>query len=140
MWRSASSSSTPPSSRAAARIASTIREARGLPVTIVMPADAPKAEGYELSPGNPAAPAKPLTATESAEGIEIDTGVVKARVAKSGRVLIPLVTRAAHTAGAIGELPNVAGQGIAATVFVWALAFPLTRIALVDLKPLPLAA
>jgi hypothetical protein len=57
-----------------------------------VPADAAIAEGYELTTGKPVAPAKPLTATDTAAEIEIDTGVIKARIAKSGRTLIPLIT------------------------------------------------
>ncbi len=58
-----------------------------------LPADAIVSDGYELSAGTSAAPVKPLTATYSADGIEIDTGLIKARIAKSGRTLIPLITR-----------------------------------------------
>ncbi len=58
-----------------------------------LPADAPAAVGYELSPGTPVAAARPLVTSETAEAIEIDTGVIKVRVAKCGRELIPLVTR-----------------------------------------------
>jgi hypothetical protein len=58
-----------------------------------MPGDFSVADGYELSAGTPPVLAKPLHATESAEAIEIDTGVIKARVAKSGRALVPLITR-----------------------------------------------
>lgn len=57
-----------------------------------IPAGTP-AELYELQPGAPAAPARPLTTRDTAEGIEIDTGVVVARVAKRGTTLLPVVTR-----------------------------------------------
>lgn len=58
-----------------------------------LPADATTAENYELTAGAPAAPARPLTATDSGGQIEVDTGVIRVRVAKSGRELIPLITR-----------------------------------------------
>ncbi len=58
-----------------------------------LPADTPSADGFELTPGSPAAPAKSLTASNGADAIEIDTGVIKARIAKSGRVLVPSVSR-----------------------------------------------
>ncbi|MGC4073724.1 MAG: Tat pathway signal sequence domain protein [Nibricoccus sp.] len=58
-----------------------------------LPADASVSEGAALLAGKSSAPAKPLTAVDSADAIEIDTGIIKARVAKSGRTLIPLVTR-----------------------------------------------
>lgn len=51
------------------------------------------ADHYELAAGAPAAPARALTARDGADVIEIDTGVMVARVAKSGRVLVPEVTR-----------------------------------------------
>lgn len=49
--------------------------------------------GGELVPGMPAAPARPLTVRESADAIEIDTGIIVVRVARLGRVLVPSVTR-----------------------------------------------
>ena len=58
-----------------------------------LPADAPAAESFELLPGTLVASAKPLAVTETAGAIEIDTGIIKVSVAKSGRELIPLVTR-----------------------------------------------
>ena len=58
-----------------------------------LPADAAVAEGYELSPGAPIAPAKPLTATDGADEISIDTGVIQARISKSGQTLIPVISR-----------------------------------------------
>ena len=58
-----------------------------------LPADAPASEGFALAPGAPVSPAKPLSAVETADGVEIDTGTIQARVAKSGNELIPSVTR-----------------------------------------------
>lgn len=54
---------------------------------------APAANGFELTAGKPAAPAQPLAVTETADTFEIDTGVIRAHVAKAGRTLVPLVTR-----------------------------------------------
>ncbi len=58
-----------------------------------LPADLPAVAGYELAAGAPATRAKPLHATESADTIEIDTGVIRARIAKTGRALIPSIAR-----------------------------------------------
>lgn len=59
-----------------------------------LPANAAAAAGeLELAAGTPAAPAKPLTATEAADAIEIDTGVMRVRVAKRGRELVPSIVR-----------------------------------------------
>ena len=58
-----------------------------------VPADLAATTGFELAAGTPAMPAKPLTACESGDAIEIDTGLIVARVAKTGRVLIPVVRR-----------------------------------------------
>jgi hypothetical protein len=56
-----------------------------------VPADLAATTGFELAAGTPATPAKPLTALDSDDAIEIDTGLIVARVAKTGRVLIPVV-------------------------------------------------
>ncbi|HEY4302300.1 MAG TPA: Tat pathway signal sequence domain protein [Candidatus Didemnitutus sp.] len=53
-----------------------------------LPANAALASGYELVPGTPAAPGTPLTVHETADAITIDTGVIQARLAKTGRELI----------------------------------------------------
>jgi hypothetical protein len=58
-----------------------------------LPADAPTSESFELTAGSPAAPAKSLTVTESADAIEIDTGVIRARLARSGDVLVRSLVR-----------------------------------------------
>jgi hypothetical protein len=58
-----------------------------------VPADIAAADGFELVAGAPAAPAKSLTARETGGAIEIDTGVIVARIAKTGRVLVPTVSR-----------------------------------------------
>ncbi len=58
-----------------------------------LPADAPASEIFELSPGAPVMPARPLATADNPGSIEIDTGVIKVWIAKSGRELIPLVTR-----------------------------------------------
>lgn len=58
-----------------------------------VPASLAEAQGFEIAAGTPAAPAKPLTVHESGDRIEIDTGLIVARVAKTGRILIPSVSR-----------------------------------------------
>ncbi|HYC70937.1 MAG TPA: Tat pathway signal sequence domain protein, partial [Opitutaceae bacterium] len=56
-------------------------------------AGAPAAE-YELRPGAPAKPPRPLAARETGDAVEVDTGVIAARVARRGAILVPAVTRA----------------------------------------------
>ena len=58
-----------------------------------VPADLPVVEGFQFTAGAPAAPAKPLVTRETGDAIEIDTGLIVARVAKAGRVLVPAVSR-----------------------------------------------
>ena len=45
------------------------------------------------SPGEPGAPAKPLTVHESPDSIDVDTGVVRCRIARKGASLIQQITR-----------------------------------------------
>jgi hypothetical protein len=58
-----------------------------------VPANLAKTQGFEIAAGAPAVPAKPLIARESGDQIEIDTGLIVARVAKTGRIMIPSVSR-----------------------------------------------
>ncbi len=58
-----------------------------------LPANLAPAENFELTAGVPVAPAQPLTVKETSGAFEIDTGVIHAHVAKTGRILIPLITR-----------------------------------------------
>lgn len=51
------------------------------------------ARGFELSAGTSAAPGHSLVVRETADHFEIDTGVILARVAKSGTNLIPVISR-----------------------------------------------
>lgn len=67
-------------------------------------ADAPALADYELTAGAPGVPATPLTVQESAEAIEIDTGVIRCRVARKGRVLIESLTRGATEIARGGRL------------------------------------
>lgn len=56
-------------------------------------ADAGLAETLTLSAGQPATPAKPLTAVEVDDRIEIDTGVVRCRIARRGSLLVESIER-----------------------------------------------
>lgn len=56
-------------------------------------ADVGRVEALELTAGAPVAPAKPLKVTESADAFEIDTGVIRCRVARKGATLISTITR-----------------------------------------------
>ena len=58
-----------------------------------IPADAAVADALQLAAGAPAAPGQVLTVTETTDAIEIDTGVIRARLARSGDVLIRSLTR-----------------------------------------------
>lgn len=69
-----------------------------------LPADVPAAEHYELAPGPAAAPATPLTVTESADDIAIDTGVIRVRLARTGEVLVRSITRGGQEIARDGRL------------------------------------
>lgn len=69
-----------------------------------VPADVALAEHYEISAGAPAAPARTLTATQNGDAIEIDTGVIRARIARSGDVLVPEISRGGRAAARNGRL------------------------------------
>jgi hypothetical protein len=58
-----------------------------------IPANESLTPDFELSAGAPAAPSQSLTVKETADALEIDTGVIRATVAKSGRKIIPSITR-----------------------------------------------
>lgn len=58
-----------------------------------IPADAPIVDAYRIAPGTPATPARPVVATETADEIEIDTGVIRVKIGRTGTALIRSVTR-----------------------------------------------
>ncbi|MEZ4699165.1 MAG: hypothetical protein R2834_02455 [Rhodothermales bacterium] len=58
-----------------------------------IPADAVPAARYRLVPGQPAPPPRRLTAVETPDGIAIDTGVLTARIAKTGEVIVRDIAR-----------------------------------------------
>ncbi|MGC7096529.1 Tat pathway signal sequence domain protein [Amycolatopsis lurida] len=82
--------------------------------------EVPPAEEYLLRPGTPAAPAIPLRVTEDASVIEVDTGVIRCRVARRGRVLVPTIVRGDRTVATGGTLvcllKDAAGGEEASTV------------------------
>ncbi|MBE7539129.1 MAG: Tat pathway signal sequence domain protein [Opitutaceae bacterium] len=61
-------------------------------------------EHFELVPGKPAAGGTAIRASEMNDHHEIDTGVMRVHVAKSGRVLIPLILRQGREALRGGHL------------------------------------
>ncbi|PTX94198.1 Tat pathway signal sequence domain protein [Opitutus sp. ER46] len=58
-----------------------------------LPADVSGAPEFELAAGKPIAPAKTVRAVEAGDAIEVDTGVIQVRIARTGRVLVPQITR-----------------------------------------------
>ena len=56
-------------------------------------AEAGLAETLILSPGTPAAPAKPVRVSESADAVAVDTGVIQCTVPRRGAMLIGSITR-----------------------------------------------
>lgn len=58
-----------------------------------LPPGASRADGFELAPGTPVAPDSALRTEDNADAIVINTGVIEARIAKRGRVLVPTITR-----------------------------------------------
>ena len=69
-----------------------------------LPADTPATDGFELAAGSPAVPARPLTVKESAEAIDIDTGVIRCRVGKTGEILIQEIAREGRVIAREGRL------------------------------------
>jgi hypothetical protein len=67
--------------------------------TEVMPA-----EEYLLEPGAPAEPAQPLTVTEDRSTVTVDTGAIRCRIAKRGRVLVRSIQRGDRTIATDGTL------------------------------------
>lgn len=57
-----------------------------------LPADV-SAESFQLAAGAASTPVRPLTVAESADAFEIDTGVIRCRVARKGAVLIESIRR-----------------------------------------------
>ncbi len=58
-----------------------------------IPAGTVTADEFEVVSGTPAAPAKALVVADTAESIEIDTGVIQVRLGRSGAQLIQLIRR-----------------------------------------------
>jgi len=58
-----------------------------------IPADASRADSYRIEPGEPAASAQAVTVVETADSITVDTGVIKAVLARGGAALIRSITR-----------------------------------------------
>ncbi len=82
--------------------------------------DSPAEANYELAPSVSATPDKPLAATETAETIEIDTGVIRCRIAKRGANVIETITRGGREIARAGRLvclrqdgPELAAGGVA---------------------------
>ena len=69
-----------------------------------IPATATASADYRIEPGSPAAPAKPVTVTESADAIEIDTGVIRAVIGRKGDSLIRTITREGQEIAREGKL------------------------------------
>ena len=67
-------------------------------------ANAPTAEQFELVAGTPASPSQALTAKETGDAIEIDTGVIRCRVAKRGGTLIESIKRGEKEIARTGRL------------------------------------
>ncbi|MEW9534321.1 Tat pathway signal sequence domain protein [Microbispora sp. NPDC049125] len=69
-------------------------------------ADVP-AESYTLTAGTPAAPAEPVTVKDEKNHVDVDTGVIKARVRKSGTELISQIWRGDVEIARKGRLVNL---------------------------------
>jgi hypothetical protein len=67
-------------------------------------ADLPLRDSYEVGAGKPGVPSRPLSARETGDEIEINTGIIRARIAKSGDVLVPELSRGEETIARQGRL------------------------------------
>ncbi|HTO04459.1 MAG TPA: Tat pathway signal sequence domain protein, partial [Opitutus sp.] len=77
-----------------------------------VPANTPASDGFEIVGGSSIAPSQPLTAKETGNAIEIDTGVMQCRVAKTGSVLIESITRAHREIARAGRLVCLRQTGV----------------------------
>ncbi|WP_245598640.1 exo-rhamnogalacturonan lyase family protein [Glycomyces arizonensis] len=68
---------------------------------------AAKAETLTLSAGEPTAPAFPVTVSEAGQHIDVDTGVITARINKKGTDLIKHIKRGNRTIVKHGHLVNI---------------------------------
>jgi exo-rhamnogalacturonan lyase-like protein len=66
--------------------------------------EVPPAAEYVLRPGPPAAPATALRVTEERGTIDVDTGVIRCRIAKRGRVLVRSIHRGERPVAIDGTL------------------------------------
>jgi len=67
-------------------------------------ADAGRADTLILAPGTPAAPAQGVTVRETADAVEVDTGVFRCLVAKQGAALIQSIIRDGRVIAQDGRL------------------------------------
>ncbi|WP_410791667.1 Tat pathway signal sequence domain protein [Kribbella sp. C-35] len=74
--------------------------------------DAP-AESYTLGPGTATAPAHPVTVKNEKLYVDVDTGVIKARIRKSGKELISHIWRGDVLIASKGQLVNLKQDRIA---------------------------
>ena len=59
---------------------------------------------YHLEPGSPSMPATPVRVMESADSVEIDTGVIRAVISRTGAALIRSITRNGQEIAREGKL------------------------------------
>ncbi|MFC4586861.1 exo-rhamnogalacturonan lyase family protein [Sphaerisporangium corydalis] len=69
--------------------------------------DGVPAEGYTLRAGTPAAPAAPVTVKDAKNHVDVDTGVIRARIRKDGPDLIGQVWRGETEIARRGRLVNL---------------------------------
>ncbi|WP_438482005.1 Tat pathway signal sequence domain protein [Oleiharenicola lentus] len=69
-----------------------------------IPGDVPASETYRLETGAPAAPAHPIKVTDTADAVTIDTGIIRAVIARQGDTLIRSVTRSEKEIARDGRL------------------------------------
>ena len=69
-----------------------------------LPADAPQARTYSLTPGTAAVPTTKVSVVEDAEHILIETGCVQCRLARHGTILIKSLVRAGREIASGGRL------------------------------------
>ncbi|MFK4089544.1 Tat pathway signal sequence domain protein [Kribbella sp. NPDC020789] len=71
------------------------------------------ADSYTLAPGTPAAPAQPVTVKDTKLYVDVDTGVIKARIRKSGTEVISQIWRGDVLIARQGKLVNLRQDRIA---------------------------
>jgi hypothetical protein len=101
-----------------------------------IPADSPSGETFELTAGAPTAPPRLLTVRETPEAIEVDTGVIRCRVAKRGAVLVESITRGEAEIARAGRLVGLRQNGLENAAVTEEMGAEISKVSLEQSGPI----